>query len=67
MATITYTNGTTESHASEAAALAALRAVYPALVTERDQAGDSDRLLVWADEASAENDPGTRAIAVVTA
>jgi hypothetical protein len=63
MTTIHYATGSTTTHPTHAAALEALRAQYPGLVT-----GDADadgRVLVWADVASAENDPGVRAVAEI--
>ena len=57
--TIKRSNGTTRTYDSREAAESALRVQYPELVV----VDDGGRVLAWADEASAENDDGGRAIA----
>lgn len=57
--TIKRSNGTTRTYDSRESAESALRVQYPGLVVSDDGA----RVLAWADEASATDDDGRRAIA----
>lgn len=60
--TITHSNGRTTTHDTRDEAVAALRAQHPALYVY----DDGSRTLAWADEASAEDDDGRRAVAELT-
>jgi hypothetical protein len=62
MTITTFTNGTTIQNSSHADALADLFAEFPDMVLYNN----GHRTFVWANEASAENDPGQHAVAQLT-
>lgn len=65
MITVKHSHGLTEKFATLATALTALSSVYGADVVT-DGSLSEGRVLVWADDASASNDDGARAVAVIS-